>query len=297
MQEYQGQPCLVCGQVFAESDDIVTCPECGTPYHRACWKETGHCVNTELHAAGGSWQIRRKEAIAEEFSAAKKAEEAQQQAERERGEQPQMFNGGLYDGVRLNPEDPCIGLDPVENLGDEERGATMYEVAEFVRSNRFYYLPLFHFMKKTGRKFSLNLLCLLFPEFYFANRKMWLLSIFTMLINIVLNIPAAIVYFSDYMNISIPWADVTTDGFQQIYGFSGILWMGLKTLLCLFANYLYLRFSVRRVSAIKRSAATETEAMTVIRGAGGTSLVNVVLALVIKGTLLFLMMAALLMLR
>lgn len=293
MQEYQGQPCLVCGQVFTESDDIVTCPECGTPYHRACWKEAGHCINAPLHVSGGSWQIDRKKAILEERSAAKRAEEAEQAAERERGDQPQMINGGLYDGVRLNPEDPCIGLDPEETFGD----AKMRDVAEFVSTNKFYYLPLFHFMKKTGRKFSFNLLCLLFPDFYFANRKMWLLSLGTMLFSVVLDIPAAILYFHEYMNISISWADVSTAFFQQIYNISGIVWMVFKMIACLFANYLYFRFTVRRVSAIRRTMPEDEQAVQVLRGAGGTSLGNVVLALVIKGSLLFTMMALLLLLR
>ena len=124
MQEYQGQPCLMCGQVFTETDDIVTCPECGTPYHRACWKETGHCVNAPLHVSGGSWQIDRQQKAAEERSAEKRAEEAEQEADRERNGD-RMINAGLYDGVRLNPADPCIGLDPNEQVG----GASMRETA------------------------------------------------------------------------------------------------------------------------------------------------------------------------
>ena len=293
MQEYQGQPCLMCGQVFTETDDIVTCPECGTPYHRACWKETGHCVNAPLHVSGGSWQIDRQKAAIAERSAAKRAEEAEQEAERERGEQPKMINGGLYDGVRLNPDDPCIGLDPNEQFGE----VTMGDVAEFVATNKFYYLPLFHFMKKTGRKFSFNLICLLFPDFYFANRKMWLLSLGTMLLNVLLNIPTAIVYFTDYMGLSIPWADISTQLFQQVYNFSSMFWLLAKVLLCMFANYWYFKFAVKRASHIKRSAATDAEQHLLMQSSGGTSIGNVVLALVIKGAMFFSMMAMLLLLR
>ena len=35
---------------------MVVCPECGTPYHRACYKELGHCVNEARHAEGYVWQ-------------------------------------------------------------------------------------------------------------------------------------------------------------------------------------------------------------------------------------------------
>ena len=292
MQEYQGQPCLICGQAFTETDDIVTCPECGTPYHRACWKETGRCINAPLHVSGGSWQLDRQQKAAEERSAEKRAEEAEQEADRERNGD-RMINAGLYDGVRLNPADPCIGLDPNEQVG----GASMRDVAEFVSTNKFYYLPLFHFMQKTGKKFSFNLVCLLFPEFYFANRKMWLLSLGTMLLNVVLNIPTAILYFAEYMNISIPWADVETALFQQIYSISGIIWMIFKTVACLFANYLYFRFAAKRASRIRSSASSEAEYHAQMHSAGGTSAVNIVLALVIKGAMLFTMMAMVLLVR
>ena len=293
MQEYQGQPCLICGQVFTESDDIVTCPECGTPYHRACWKETGHCVNAPLHVSGGSWQINRQKEAAAERSAEKRAEQEAQAAERENGEQPRMLNASLYDGVRLNPNDPCVGLDPNEQMD----GVTMGDVAEFVSTNRFYYLPLFRLMKQTGRKFSFNLICLLFPDFYFANRKMWLLSLGTMLLNVLLDIPTAVLYLTQYYNISLPWVDAAGTGFEQLYNIAGMLWLAFKMFCCLFANYLYYRFAVRKIGKIKKGAASEPELHAQMQSAGGTSTANIVLAFVIKCALMFTMIAMLMILH
>ena len=43
--------CPVCNRPFGEDDDIVVCPECGTPHHRECWQLVGHCVNKGLHKA------------------------------------------------------------------------------------------------------------------------------------------------------------------------------------------------------------------------------------------------------
>ncbi|MGN1348511.1 MAG: RING finger protein, partial [Acutalibacteraceae bacterium] len=31
---YNNEICNGCGRKFSEGDDIVTCPECGTPQHR-----------------------------------------------------------------------------------------------------------------------------------------------------------------------------------------------------------------------------------------------------------------------
>ena len=36
MIDYTGLECPICGEKFTAQDDIVVCPECGAPYHRAC---------------------------------------------------------------------------------------------------------------------------------------------------------------------------------------------------------------------------------------------------------------------
>lgn len=281
MLEYQGQPCFFCGKEFTAEDDIVTCPECGTPYHRACYKEAGECVNTALHESGGSWVKERKKEMVEEFSAEKRAEEAAQEEERERGEMPRMFNGSLYDGVRLNPYDPCVGLDPNEQMED----ATVREVAEFVGTNRFYYLPLFRLMKKTGRKFSFNMVCLFFPHLYFANRKMWLMTLGSMLLKMVFDIPTVLVYMHDQLDITVPWADVTTAGFQQMSNLLSLVGFGVSIFWCLFANYLYYRFALRKIRHIKHESGSEALIQDRIQTEGGTNSWNILLALVIEVTI------------
>jgi len=280
MLEYQGQPCMICGKPFTEQDDIVTCPDCGTPYHRACYRETGACVNTALHESGGSWVVERRQEIVRQQRAEKFAEQAAQAAERERGEQPKMFNGSLYDGVRLNPHDPCVGLDPEENMD----GATMREVAEFVGTNRFYYLPLFRLMKQTGRKYSFNLVCLFFPQLYFANRKMWLMTLGSMIAELLLSVTTVLQYMNE-MQISPSWVDVNSAGFLQIDTIMSFVRLGISVIWCLFGNYFYYRFAVRRIKTIKKEAVSEAARLEQIQSEGGTSTGNIVLALVIEASL------------
>ena len=62
MADYRNCACIGCKNTFEPDDDIVVCPECGTPYHRDCWNAHGHCINTELHETGGSWQRPKTEA-------------------------------------------------------------------------------------------------------------------------------------------------------------------------------------------------------------------------------------------
>lgn len=48
----ENDKCPVCDKIFAQDDDIVICPVCGTPHHRECYNGLGHCVNKGKHGEG-----------------------------------------------------------------------------------------------------------------------------------------------------------------------------------------------------------------------------------------------------
>ena len=48
--DYTKLKCEICGEKFIENDDVVVCPDCGTPAHRQCWKEKGECPNKDKHS-------------------------------------------------------------------------------------------------------------------------------------------------------------------------------------------------------------------------------------------------------
>lgn len=62
MVDYTGTKCPVCGKPFLKGDDIVVCPECGAPYHRACYQEAGKCIFSDKHGTGEVWQTPHVEA-------------------------------------------------------------------------------------------------------------------------------------------------------------------------------------------------------------------------------------------
>lgn len=49
---YKNVKCPGCGEAFTDGDDIVVCPDCGTPQHRHCYENNGGCVNQHLHESG-----------------------------------------------------------------------------------------------------------------------------------------------------------------------------------------------------------------------------------------------------
>lgn len=54
--QYLHDHCDGCGQPFSKDDDIVVCPVCATPQHRACYEKEGRCVNEVKHESGFLWQ-------------------------------------------------------------------------------------------------------------------------------------------------------------------------------------------------------------------------------------------------
>ena len=61
--KYTGNICDGCGLPFSDEDDVVVCPECGTPQHRECYEKENKCVCSHLHTEDYTWKgIVNKEA-------------------------------------------------------------------------------------------------------------------------------------------------------------------------------------------------------------------------------------------
>lgn len=58
MSRFFGKLCPVCRSPFGENDDIVVCPDCGTPHHRACYIRLGKCAVAQHHESGFEWNGR-----------------------------------------------------------------------------------------------------------------------------------------------------------------------------------------------------------------------------------------------
>lgn len=64
---HENEKCPVCDKFFTADDDIVICPRCGTPHHRACYEQLGHCFNSGRHAQGFSYEPPAKSSADDEL--------------------------------------------------------------------------------------------------------------------------------------------------------------------------------------------------------------------------------------
>jgi len=53
---YENEPCCGCGENLCPAmDDVVVCPDCGTPMHRHCWQAAKGCPQAAQHSADFAW--------------------------------------------------------------------------------------------------------------------------------------------------------------------------------------------------------------------------------------------------
>ena len=86
--EFTQYKCPVCNEQFKSGDDIVVCPECGTPHHRVCYLAKNKCAFEALHEKGYVWDGHLPDEQNPEQPAAEQPAEEQPAAEQPAEEQP-----------------------------------------------------------------------------------------------------------------------------------------------------------------------------------------------------------------
>ena len=225
MTRYTGNHCPVCEQAFTDTDDIVVCPDCGTPYHRDCWKKVGACMHRSEHAAGFEWQ---PEIGPEAVKAAHEAtcpncgtrntpgaarcshcgcplphSEADSADAAKPEEQVPIY---ARDSSAVNNRSAAPGPHIETYSADREGGIYRREIgpedtidgikakdwAAYVGRSPMYYLMQFFRMSITNRKAAVCLSAFLFGPAYLFYRKMWKEGLLTAILTIVLSIPTFI---------------------------------------------------------------------------------------------------------
>lgn len=202
---YVGLKCPVCGKTFTADDDIVVCPECGTPYHRECYAQTGKCIYADRHGSY-VWKAPQPESAAEK-------EEGTMRCPRCGASNPagSLFcshcglplSGGTPQdstpfpdqsrpnsaGTNIPPRggnippnygfpgqqgpfpfliDPLGGVDPNEPLGGVPAG----DMAKYVQENTQYYIPAFTDQNRFGRS-RFNFSAFFFQGIWMLFRKLY----------------------------------------------------------------------------------------------------------------------------
>ena len=318
MGKYEGSKCLSCGQVFTAGDDVVVCPECGTPYHRACYEKEGSCINTELHEKGGTWQPEGPGGAGsgEPVRCSRCGQENPAEGLfcnrcglplRDSYTEPRPFNDQA--GTRQNgAQQPGPGFggpmngqtgfggfaNPNAMRFDQDSdidGIKLGDLARYVGKNQFSYLTSFIRFGKFGGKVSLNFAALLFPQFYFFYRKMNLIGAIYVLLTVALSIPTMMVLSAVGYLPSISFVTesyVQSNNFLMIRNLASTLLMAVQCISALFANYWYYKTARRQIISIRSEAdgTDEEEVRSAISRRGGVSLAAFILAVLVTYALM-----------
>lgn len=206
---YSGENCPYCGLQFQEGDDVVVCPDCATPHHRACWFAHGECANTEKHSEGFVWK-----------KTAAPAPEPQPEAAEHKQENKSLDivcpdcgkvnpNGTLRCpdcGALLIPFAPMGGEPPIAQFRPEFNpnemigGMKSGDIALFCRMNGARYLKAFRKIAG-GRKLGFNWGATIFAPFWFFYRKLY---------------QAGIIFLALFVATSV-WMMPAADNFYDVY--------------------------------------------------------------------------------
>lgn len=179
MPLYENSNCPVCQKPFENGDDVVFCPDCGTPHHRECYRSLGHCANEELHRSGFNYYEANKNTTAPAETAEEKKTPAgsfplppfpprQENTEQKSGEenqnQPMPF--GPFGATPNFSSQYEADRDTID-------GESVSDYAAVVRSNIPRFLGIFKKMEKTNKQTSWNWGAFFFGSMYFFFRRMY----------------------------------------------------------------------------------------------------------------------------
>ncbi len=254
--DLKGLSCVHCKAYLFEEDDVVICPICGAPHHRACYDSIGKCALRELHGTENEYKKPEPEATKVEENKKEPINNAPP-FEAQFGGQPfKMFD--------------FLGGVPRDYKFDEN--VTAEDARKFVFSNTQRYIPKFVTLSKK-RKTSWNWAAFLFTCPWLFSRKMYKLGIISGLLGIVSTILAipfnnklSTVGISNNINYpEIGKAVIDTLASLDVASLimfiaSFVLSLAVSIIFAVFSDYWYKNYTVNSIKTIKTNSDDISEA-------------------------------------
>ncbi len=302
---YEGYSCPVCQLPFKETDDIVTCPECGAPHHRNCWKENKHCFYQDTHNTPEQWSREKtttatpqentaqttagtthtcahcgtqNSAFAEFCSHCGHSLDAEEWTS---SQQQPPFNGEYreYQPFSAPHRDTYI------NDSEEIDGVKARDLRVFVGQNAQYYLPRFSKLCKRETSVSWNWAAFLLTPYWLWYRKQYLYGTLVLLFEVLQTLCTAFFLYG-YLGASAVtgYTDLATL-MQQHVGDPVFFRWELVVLLCsviqmliriffgIVGNYLYFRVAKKRIQKWRAEGSSDFE---LSRLGGGTMILGAI---------------------
>ncbi len=295
---YEGYSCPVCKRPFSPHDDVVACPKCGLPHHRACWFGEGHCHLEHLHNTDEQWS---REKAAQPTEPVRESVEnlPYQICPRCHTKNPEFAEICTHCGMLLRgdagwnssgqaghaygeyrPYQSAVpsqdGIDPNEEID----GIKATDLAAVVDYKKDYYLPRFRRLGNGGRA-SWNWAAFWLGPFWLLYRKMYGYGVALLVLQLIESAMTYVAYGALGINsatspekmIEILMSSMMSSNSMIYFGLSisliSAIMTVIKVMLGLFGNKLYLMHCTKTVRRARETTPdlTASEFTTV----GGTS--------------------------
>ena len=172
---YENDRCPVCSKPFEQGDDIVTCPECGTPHHRECYKDYGGCKNRSLHGEDFVYKRNSGEGADPALEKVHKnipfLRELPFEEDAKSSEYYEPDNAEASDKPEENTEIAQIApeVTEAEDNADKIDGVATEDVASVIAVNSVKFIPKF----RRNKMLNWNWSAFFFGPYYLFFRKMY----------------------------------------------------------------------------------------------------------------------------
>lgn len=272
MFELEHDICGRCGKNFAENDEIVYCPECGTPVHRDCW--TGECENLSRHQSGYKWES--------------KVEKAQEEQEKNLYVNEETFEQRMEE---LDPEIKEIFAEQMrenykkfsEKISEPKyMGVSEIELYNFIGANslsRTMFYSRIMKMISTGKKWSFNVFSGFLLPFYQLYNRMNLLGTLLVLLQVLLSLPEMLLLMTSVTETSMTISSAILNALPY---FSFLTFI-CRIIFLLYGDYFYLMFAVRKIKRLREAFGGEMteEYFMALKKSGRPQVINILFGLAV----------------
>lgn len=273
MTRFDNKLCPVCRTRFVEKADVVVCPICGTPHHRACYLINNKCALEDLHAKGWSWNGLLPDEEDERKEISKTPPQGElgrldldldlgrdpNSADPHHAEYPAGTPQAPYEEEQRMFEEQLGDDNPFKelfrSLNDKEIGAdgvSMHELVAYSATSAYHYGKAFQVFRGAfggkKRKVSLNLCSGLLAPMFQGYRKM---NVFGVLSLLLLMLPSVIAAM-------LPEQMAASELNGAVYALQFVN-ITIRVLLCIFGDYIYYRHCVRNIKKIRKAYDGDTK--------------------------------------
>ena len=307
--DYIGSKCPVCEKYFHADDDVVVCPECGTPHHRECYEKLGHCCNTGKHRDHFDYSEEHEETSGTGPHSPKYCPKCGREVAHgsffcnycgtplnkdDAQRQQQEFNnnatgfGGFQQGMNgaaFPFMDPLGGVPADTDLGD---GVSAGEASKYVKQNTPYFVRIFSNIKNFNKS-KFNFAAALFTGGYMLYRKMYKLGAVLAAIQFALYILSVFIevkFSTVYQNFLAQYSSTSYLGIQDylegiptdqmliilLPSIIFVIQITMMIVVGLTFNRLYMKHCKKQIIKIKQSCSDSENPETVLQTKGGVNM-------------------------